>query len=135
MSKENKPCPFCGKGIYDGHENGCYFALLDLEITDKRLTSAWNARAENASQAQEIDELKAHVERLLEAVEIASDYLPKHWDMQSVPLNKIDTALAKTPAQSLAAHDAAIVDKLHIEQAQIEEEAIRNMPRKYSEPH
>ena len=83
---------------------------------------------------------------------------------------------AKTPAQSLAAHDAAIVDKLHIEQAQIEGEvidrcvisvnegimvtkeivmareygdlasttialtgrriksAIRNMPRKYSEP-
>jgi hypothetical protein len=32
---------------------------------------------------------------LREALSIASDYLPQHWDMDSVPLNKIEKALAQ----------------------------------------
>lgn len=48
---------------------------------------------EQVALQREVEELNALVEELVVAVEIASDYLPQHWDMTSSPLNKINAAL------------------------------------------
>lgn len=48
---------------------------------------------EQVKLQDEFDDLCVLVEQLIIAVEIASDYLPQHWEMDSVPLNNIEKAL------------------------------------------
>jgi len=105
-------------------------------------------RKENAAQAQEIDELKAHANELREAMEAACaedmwiETMDGLLDYQYVDwyVDWLTESLAKTPAQSLAAHDAAIegeaVERCADEVAKYYGSgagsvALRNMPRKH----
>jgi len=47
---------------------------------------------------EELEDLRELAERLFTAVEIASDYLPQHWEMDSVPLVHIESSLEAVEA-------------------------------------
>lgn len=49
---------------------------------------------EQVAMQRELEDLQELAQRLVVAVEIASDYLPQHWEMDSVPLNEIESTLA-----------------------------------------
>lgn len=42
---------------------------------------------------QELEDLRKLAQQLVIALEVASDYLPQHWEMDSTPLNLIEPAL------------------------------------------
>ena len=78
-------------------------------------------RTESAAQAQEIDELKAHVNELRDASNsVLDDYgnaidqleHPDEADESRELFNDLADALHKTQAQSLGAHDAAIEEEV-----------------------
>lgn len=48
---------------------------------------------EQVELQNEHEDLQELARQLFVAVEIASDYLPQHWEMNSVPLNRIEDAL------------------------------------------
>ena len=124
-----------------------------LNIADKLLIK-------NAAQAQEIDELKAHVNDLCEAitrVDNVGEWRDGYWCSTEKVNDRLDMVMGKTPAQSLAAHEAAQVKeviKCSIMACETEKvganefddradvawddavtsciSAIRNMPRKYN---
>ena len=77
-------------------------------VCDEAANEIDKLRTNGAAQAQEIDELKAHVNELRDLL----DY--KKWRDKSEPewIMKKRMVLENAPAQSLSAHDAAIEDEM-----------------------
>lgn len=131
---ELKPCPFCGgidlthsdAGVWcnntkceGGIDFGHFIGFDEASSAECKaaVAKAWNTRSENPAQAQEIDALKAHVNELREANEawMAAKFGANgkvkdcQWALIARAVNLQNKLDNKTPAQSLAAHDAAIV--------------------------
>ena len=68
--------------------------IAKLEAENKRLHSVVDPLIVETHDAQE------QRDRLAEALEIAEDFLKCHWDMNSVPLNKITEAIASLQADN-----------------------------------
>ena len=66
---------------------------------------------EQVELQNEHEDLQILAQQLFIAVEIASDYLPQHWEMDSAPLDQIELALAAVDKYNLT-HKTKIGHKI-----------------------
>ena len=72
-------------------------SLDKMEDYDRLAAALAKEKAKSKELQRQVNAAQLHIKELHTAVEIASDYLQQHWDMNSAPLNKIGAALAKQP--------------------------------------
>lgn len=106
MSETSKCCT-CGYAWITGQDS-YHSCVNELETTIKTL------QQEKESLVRENDELKACAEELVYASKLSTNY-PSGWDSHDsehfMVINRLNAAVDQTPKQSLATHNAEVINR------------------------